>query len=350
MGKKIFGELSEKTKLENTKLENTKSGKTDEILDLIKKNTVLNTATRGNNPLLLALVEAARAMAGIEKVTSRMVETLIRSNTSLTQAAKTKGFREAFTKFLEAVIKEKLVQPPKTQPSEPTPDTPTDEPDEEEPVETPIEQSESDVNLRLLALINEIPIAHAGDIITSEHHNSLRRAIREIANLIDDTELISINTFPPNFLPMEFPNLQAEAAQQWKILFDKAVVPSVGELGGAGKTVKGAFFVRLPDDALINAMIVRGKRLNEQFQDPKSFNVRLYRFEPDKINNQPTLLIDFDLKEENSVFKRRASPPLGLLNQPIDNVKYQYYVSAVWEDSDDASGFEIRSIQIICER
>ena len=348
MAIKIVGKEIEITNVEkNTKLETKKSDKPDEILDLIEKNTILKAATKGNNPLLLALVEAARAMAGVEKLSAKMVDSLIKSSTSLTKAAKAKGFREAFIVFLEAVIKEKLAGTRVQTPS--TGSSPTDDPDEEEPVEAVIEVPDSDVNLQIMALLDDIPIAHYGDIITSEHHNSLRRAIRAIASLIDDTALTSVNTFPPIFLPMEFPVSQTMLSQNWKILFDKAVTPSINELGGPDKIVKGAFFVRLPDDVFIDSMIVRGKRLNEEFHDPKSFNVRLYRFEPDKINNPATALIDLDLKEENSVFKRKASPPSNLQNQRIDNVKYQYYVSAVWEDLHESSGFEIRSVQIICE-
>lgn len=340
MGRKILGEL-----IGNTKLGNSKS---DEILDLIKRNAVLNAATKGNNALLLALVEAARAMAGVEKLTDKMVTSLIKSEPNLTQAAKSKAFLQEFVKFLEAVIKGKLAgTPPKTQPSQPTPNTPTDEPNEEEPIEDEIEESEFDINLKVMALLNDIPIAHPGDIITSEHHNSLRRAIRAIANLIGDVDSTSIHTFGPMFLPTSFPNPEDNSNLSWKLLYHKAVVPSVQEMGGAGGIVKGGLLVRLPDDVLIKSMIVRGKRLDEEAQDPKSFDVTLVRVEPDKTGTPSQTIINTDLKDANGTFKRAEKPTSSVR---VDNTKYQYYVTAVWADEDDSSGFEIRSVQIICER
>jgi hypothetical protein len=333
MGKVIFKELL------------FEKNRSDELGDLIKQSPVLSKAVRANPALGFSLANAAQAVAGEKELTKKMLADILKSDSQLALAAKDKKFNAALIEFLEAVIKRKLTaKPPGT-----TPDTPPAEapPDSGEPDESAAKDSAFELNLEILALLNDIPIAHPGDIITSEHHNSLRRAIRAIAALIDDAELTSIHTFAPIFLPVAFPKQEERSDANWKILFNKAVVPTVQEMGGAGGVVRGAFFVRLPDDVLIKSMIVRGKRLDETAQDPKSFDVTLFRFEPDKTSAKPAGLINADLKDENGVFKRTESPKSSLR---VDNAKYQYYVSAVWEDEDDSSGFEIRSVQIFCER
>jgi hypothetical protein len=330
MGKQIFRELLVKNQ-------------SDELGDLIKQSRVLSQAVKKNPSLGFSLAKAAQLVAGEEKLSKELLATIIKSDSQLALATKDTIFRAELVKFLEAVIKGKLTTPKTPKPT--TPGSPAEGSDAED---TTGKESAFELNLEILALLNDIPIARAGDIITSEHHNSLRRAIRAIAALIDDTELTSVHTFAPNFLPVEFPKPEEQFNHNWKVLYNRAVVPSVNEMGGAGGNVKGAFFVRLPENNLIKSMIVRGKRLDEEAQDPKTFDVKLFRFEPDKPSLKPTALITADLKDENGVFKRIETPKSASLR--VDNTKYQYFVFAGWEDEDDSSGFEIRSIQIFCER
>ena len=338
----------------NTNLNFFEKTNTDDIGALIDKSPVLSKATQNNNPLTLALYTAANSVAGKKTVTKQDIATIINSNLALKTAAANDRFRTAFLEFLKAAMK--LKPPGNKLPGDSASD---EEPDEEKTDDASDERGALEVNVALLALLNDIPIAHPGDIITSEHHNSLRSAIRALASLIDDTALTTTFTFAPNFLPSAFdqdPNggsgrlpQKGEDDRDWMVLFNKAVVPTIGQMGGAGKTVKGGFIVSLPDETLIKSLIVRGKRLDENIdaQDPKSFHVTLFRTEPDKIGSKPVPIINIDLSGATGTFKRTENPGSSVR---IDNEKYLYHVSAVWIDEDDSAGFEIRSVQIICER
>jgi len=328
---------------------------TDDIGALIDKFPVLSKATNNNNPLTLALYTAANSVAGKKSLTKQDINNIIKSNLALKTAVANDRFKAAFLEFLKAAMK---LQPAggKIIPDDSSSD---DEADEEAIDDTSDERGALEVNVALLALLNDIPIAHPGDIITSEHHNSLRSAIRALASLVDETALTTTFTFAPNFLPAAFepdedgvPGRLPEKGEDdrdWMVLFNKAVVPTIQQLGGAGKTVKGGFIVSLPDEVLIKTLIVRGKRLDEanDAQDPKSFHVTLFRIEADKNGSVSAPIITIDLSGATGTFKRTENPGSSVR---VDNEKFLYYVSAVWIDEDDSAGFEIRSVQIICER
>jgi hypothetical protein len=235
------------------------------------------------------------------------------------------------------VIEEKpiIIKPPA--------DTTTGTDEETEPEEE--ESAEIGPNLELLGYLSDIPIAHRGDIITSEHHNSLRKAIYALADGIGIGAGNAILTFAPKFLPVAFDREENEAA--WKVIFNRAVVPTVGEIGGAGGKVKGAFIVRLPDDFLIKGMMVRGKRIDEDALNPEAFNVSLFRVRMDSETAKPSLLINFDLKEQGGFFQLKETPKIT--NLRVNNAEYQYFVSAFWEDDDDSARYELYAVQIFCE-
>ncbi|HVE58871.1 MAG TPA: hypothetical protein VNB22_18705 [Pyrinomonadaceae bacterium] len=328
---------------------------TDDIGALIDKFPALVNATSKNSALTFALYSAANAVAGKTTLTKLQITQIINSNLQLKAAVANTRFKTAFLEFLKAAMKLKPAGGKTIIGDSPSNDEPVDEGSDV----TADEPGALEVNLALLALLNDIPIAHPGDIITSEHHNSLRSAIRALASLIDDTALTTTFTFAPNFLPSAFDPLQnggqgrlpvkGEDDRDWKVLFNKAVIPTIGEMGGAGKNVKGGFYVSLPDEVLIKSMIVRGKRLDENIdaQDPKSFHVSLFRIEADKVGATPAALINIELSSVTGTFKRTENPGSSVR---VDNEKFLYFVSAVWVDEDDSAGFEIRSVQIICER
>lgn len=327
---------------------------TDDIGALIDKFPALVKATSTNSALTFALYNAANSVAGKKTVTAADINKIINASFVLKSAVANARFKAAFLEFLKVAMKLKPAGTllPGNSPSD-------EEPDEEESEDASDEPGALEVNLALLALLNDIPIAHPGDIITSEHHNSLRSAIRALASLIDDTALTTTFTFAPNFLPAAFdpdedgvPGRSPEKGEDdrdWKVLFNKAVIPTIREMGGAGKTVKGGFIVSLPDETLIKSLIVRGKRLDENIdaQDPKSFHATLFRVEPDKAGSTSVPIISIDLSGATGTFKRTEKPSSSVR---VDNEKYLYHISAVWIDEDDSAGFEIRSVQIICER
>jgi hypothetical protein len=315
---------------------------TSDIEELISRSRILSKAVKDISGLDDALVRAAQAVEDETGLNDRMFLKIVKADTVLQKAMKIVGFQEEFRKFLEAVIK---IQS-RTNTGKGTLTAAPGETEAAETQNTPSETLVAEWNQKLKELIDDIPTAYPGDIITSEHHNSLRRAIKALAALADDTETSSIHTFAPLFLPFENPKGDDQRMTHWKLLFDRAVVPTVQEMGGAGGVIKGGLLVRLPDDALIKSMIVRGKRLDDKLDDPKAFDVTLLRADPNKATMKPVELINFDLREENTFFVRTETPKSSII---VDNAKYHYYVRAVWADEDDSSGFEIRSIQFICE-
>ena len=319
------------------KISITKRNNFDEIGQLIKKSPVLMKAIKVNPSLALVIAEIAQKVAEMEKFSEKDFEQIINSNPDLKLAAKNPQFKAELLKLLKTVAEGGIIKPPVSGGSTSPPDDGTS--DDSSDV------SADELNLELLAYLSDIPIAHFGDIITSEHHNSLRRALYALADGIGHTDDKAILNFAPILLPVSFTKKDNE--RDWKVIFDRAVVPNVNERGGAGGSVSGGFIVQLPENFLIKAMIVRGKRVDENADDPKKFEVSLARQEITKANSKPTDLITFDLREETGFFQKKESPKSTSLR--VDNTKYQYFVTAFWQDSDDSSGFEIHAIQILCE-
>lgn len=204
------------------------------------------------------------------------------------------------------------------------------------------ENPASEIYFEILTLINDIPLARMGDIITSEHHNSLRRAIRAIARLFAPAQEKLILTFSPNFLPVN----QRKAQQfDWTVTFNKAIVPS--ELTVKGDNARGAMTLQIPDKTRIRTMVVRGKR-ETQKENPAEFSVILKRLTFDGTNTKPEDLININLENEKNTFSltRGVTSDDGSV---IDNNKFQYYVEAYWENMKKSDRFEINSVQISCE-
>lgn len=319
------------------KISITKRNNFDEIGQLIKKSPVLMKAIKVNPSLALVIAEIAQKVAEMEKFSEKDFEQIINSNPDLKLAAKDPQFKAELLKLLKTVAEGGIIKPPVSGGSTSPPDDSTSDDSSDD--------SADELNLELLAYLSDIPIAHFGDIITSEHHNSLRRALYALADGMGHTDDKAILNFAPILLPVSFTKKDNE--RDWKVIFDRAVVPNVNERGGAGGSVSGGFIVQLPENFLIKAMIVRGKRVDENADDPKKFEVSLARQEITKANSKPTDLITFDLREETGFFQKKESPKSTSLR--VDNTKYQYFVTAFWQDSDDSSGFEIHTIQILCE-
>lgn len=321
------------------KISITKRNNFDEIGQLIKKSPVLMKAIKANPALALIIAEVAQKVAEMDKFSEKEFEKIINSNPDLKLAAKNPQFKAELLKLLKTVAEGGIIKPT------PTPSGGSTSPPDDGTADDSSDVSADELSLEILAYLSDIPIAHFGDIITSEHHNSLRRALYALADGVGNTVGKTLLTFAPILLPVSFEKKDNE--HDWKIIFDKAVVPSTREQGGAGGSVSGAFVVQLPENFLIKGMIVRGKRANENADDPKKFEVSLARQEINKTNPKPADLITFDLREETGFFQKTETPKST--NLRVDNAKYQYFVTAFWQDEDDSTGFEIRAIQILCE-
>lgn len=102
-------------------------------------------------------------------------------------------------------------------------------------------------------LLDGIPIANDGDVITAEHHNSLRSAIGLIARAVRVEELAKVQTltFPPVLLPEVGQN-------QWRIDVGIARGPDVGATDQTD--AYGWMPIDLPQGARMESMTVRGRR------------------------------------------------------------------------------------------
>lgn len=308
-----------------------------EITELVKKSQNLAKAAKTDSTVLLLIADIAGELAAKEKVSDKDYEAQIKSSPTLSLLSKESNMRVELNSVLKEAVKNMR---DKFTPSAPGGDSSGGgDSDKSSGI------SAGELSLKVLTYLSDIPIARHGDIITSEHHNSLRRALYALADGIGVEAENAILTFAPNLMPVTFDRKEKE--RDWKVIFNKAMIPPFGERGGAGGSFSGAFVVRLPENFLIEGMIVRGKRIDEEFDDPKVFQVTLSRVEMTKANVNPSNLITFDLKEETGFFQKKGTPSTSGVR--VENEKYQYFVSAFWQDEDDSAGFELRSIQIFCK-
>lgn len=233
-------------------------------------------------------------------------------------------------------------------------------------------QTNAEIDTRLQIILNSIPIADPGKIITSEYHNSLRDAVRALASRIglsvNPVSEFKILSFAPNFLPLTSPNATSGApTAKWDIFLNRASIPPSAI--SSQQAVSGGFVVQLPDGAKIFQMIVRGERLDKDAPKPTKFNVRLSRLKFTKEKVPPTVLIDIDLKQlTDGIFEEKGSVKLS--NEELDsdtitaqnkiadrklvnNETHLYYVSAEWlggmtAGQPNGAKSEIHSIQIYC--
>ncbi len=240
------------------------------------------------------------------------------------------------------------------------------------PTQTPNEPPVLEVDTRLQLLLSAIPLAHPGNIITSEYHNALRDAVRALASRIglsvNPTAEFKILSFAPNFLPVpnvpgSSPTVGTVAPNKWDVALNRAAVP-IANLN-IQVPVSGGVVVQLPDNASIMQMIIRGERLDKDKPNPKSFNVRLNRQKFGKEKTPPTTLINLDLAAvKDGYFEEKQTVKLNSNELDTDTVTAQakiadrrtvnnethlYYVRADWEaGAETAAKSEIHSIQIYC--
>src|SRR5919204_165779 len=79
---------------------------------------------------------------------------------------------------------------------------------------------------QLQAFLQAIPFANDGDVITPDHHNSLRAAIAALAQGLDETRLARVVTL--SFSPVLQPIASAPAVQAWRSAPGITVGPQTG--------------------------------------------------------------------------------------------------------------------------
>jgi hypothetical protein len=240
------------------------------------------------------------------------------------------------------------------------------------PTTTPTQPANPPTNIeidtRLQILINSIPIANPGNLITSEYHNALREAVRGLASRIglsvSATAEFKIFTFAPNFLPMKAKT--ADGSQPWTVTLERATTPEI-KAPNLKQTVMGGFVVQLPDGATVYQMIARGSRAAGG-ANPKEFKISLRR-QKFGANQEAQTLISMDLKEiKEGAFEDKESVQLSdedlkVIDEDsgvagatvgnrkiVNNQKWIYTVAAEYLASENAPAekVEIHSIQILC--
>jgi hypothetical protein len=188
-----------------------------------------------------------------------------------------------------------------------------------------------------------------GQVITSDHHNSLRAALLAIASQLGLglTSPTTNFTFAPGILPI------AGAPANWPVNAGNAAVSA------AGANPDGWLPVQLPDGANIQSMTVTGKLTPPA---PASFQVVLFRESVAPDPNSPAApLISLALQSQSGVFSvsgsivpGAASSASGLVAQLalvqdlklIDNSSYKYFLRATVTGAGGATVAEIDAIQI----
>jgi hypothetical protein len=202
----------------------------------------------------------------------------------------------------------------------------------------------------LQALLAAIPIAMDAQVITADHHNSLRSAVIAMANQLGLglTSPTTAYSFAPSILEL------TGAPANW------SVNTSFAAVSAAGANPDGWLPVQLPDGQNIQSMTVTGKLTTPA---PTTFTVTLIRETiVTDANNPPAPLITLDLHTQSGTFNvsgsivpAGAASASGLVAQLalvqdlklIDTTNYKYFMRATVTGAQPATVAEIDTIQIV---
>lgn len=211
------------------------------------------------------------------------------------------------------IVKPPVVVPPVTPPANPPgmPDTLTD--------------------TELQILLNSLPVAQAGNVITSAHLNALRTAILNLAAKIGGAALSPTQLL--NFLPAFAPGSSGPA---WTLTDGIALAaPKVG-----GGSASGWLPVQIPDGWAIQAMTVIGDKVGTL----SAFTVELFKRVLDGSEPQAVMTTSLTRAPDKFTVTTQASgtPPV------VDNRSTGYFVTADVTYTGDTSQARVFAIQIIC--
>jgi hypothetical protein len=186
-------------------------------------------------------------------------------------------------------------------------------------------------------LINAIPRAEDGNVISSQYHNSLRAALAAIANQLGagPSHAETARSFAPNFLPVIDAGVRSP---EWLL--------SVGIASKPGASARGWFPVQLPDGGTINSMTVTGQRSGTV----TSCQVRLVRQTITDATSVPMITVSLKTVT-GQPFKvtadvTGASLPIIQDFRAVDNDKYQYLVVAELVNAAADAVVDLFAIQI----
>jgi hypothetical protein len=201
-------------------------------------------------------------------------------------------------------------------------------------------------NSTLPGLLAAIPFANDGDVITRDHHNTLRSALVQVASAVGQTQLDPVQTL--SFTPVLLPVI---GSAEWRTTFGFAAGPPPT----AGGTARGWMTLELPHGTTIDGMAVRGSMPTTV----ALWTVALRRLElagsltsdvyTSEIQNTP--------KEADGSFLAPVEPRTAQLTpqqvadlRRVDNTKYRYLFNTTMAGAQQSDAVELRLVQVTCTR
>ena len=193
----------------------------------------------------------------------------------------------------------------------------------------------------LLALANLIPLAQDGQIITSDHHNSIRTALLALIGALGGAPSSAVATI--SIAPTLLPDASAEA--NWQVSVGVASKPS-----SDATHIAGWVPIDLPHQAHIHSMQVLGSRSGTV----QSIGFDLVR-QPFTATTLATLIsIVGDGTTTNpfgkdTPFETTNLTPAAIEDSTrVDNSKYKYMIRAMMRSPDANANVQILAFQVNC--
>lgn len=198
---------------------------------------------------------------------------------------------------------------------------------------------------QLQSFLDAIPFANDGDVITPDHHNSLRAACARIAQSLDDTQLARVVTesVTPVLLPVVGPD------PPWRIAQGFSVGPTTGN-----KT-EGWMPVELPHGTNVDVLTVRGKRPGAV----TIWSAALRRVELAGTAQADVCADEIQAATAGTDGSFAATVPVktdGLSAtqaaelRRVDNTRYRYFFHTKVSGAAQVDALEVRLVQVTCTR
>lgn len=201
----------------------------------------------------------------------------------------------------------------------------------------------------LQAFLNAIPYANDGDVITPDHHNSLRDAINTIARGLDASQFAKVVTlnFLPNLLP-SFTDDNPSSPHPWRVIEGVAQGPKTGT------DAQGWMPLDLPDGTSVDSMAVRASTTSK----PDAFYAAVRRYPLDGSGSTDIVGGDFDDQFKEGGTKtvtftqtpgQNLTPTIEGQLRRVDTSQYRYGFGIALSSA-AASQVQVMLVQVTCVR
>jgi hypothetical protein len=200
---------------------------------------------------------------------------------------------------------------------------------------------------QLEAFLKAIPFANDGDVITPDHHNTIREAIEQIGRSLDETQFARVVTrsFTPALLPAADSGLGT-----WRTRVGGSVGPDSGEDHAAGwmpldlpgGTNVDTLTVRAATPANVDFWSVSLRR--QDLAGGDSVDVCFKEIQTEANANHAGVVVPVPVNVEG------LAPAAAAERRRVDNEKYQYLFYTEFNGADQPDGVELRTVQVTCTR